>query len=75
MTKSIILVGVGGQGTITTSSILSKGLIEEVGRKDTLGRPILYGTTELFLRNFSLENIDQLPNRGELSPDEEDFQV
>ena len=29
MTKSIILVGVGGQGTITTSSILSKGLIEK----------------------------------------------
>ena len=29
MTKSIILVGVGGQGTITTSSILAKGLIEE----------------------------------------------
>ena len=29
MTKSIILVGVGGQGTITTSSILAKGLIED----------------------------------------------
>ena len=32
------------------------------------------GTTELFLRNFSLENIDQLPNRNELIPEEE-FQV
>ena len=29
MTKAIILVGVGGQGTITTSTILSKGLIEK----------------------------------------------
>ena len=57
------------------SSLQAKGLIEEVGRKDTLGRPILYGTTELFLRNFSLETIDQLPNRVELSPEEEDFQV
>ena len=57
------------------SSLQAKGLIEEVGRKETLGRPILYGTTELFLRNFSLETIDQLPNRGELSPEEEDFQV
>ncbi len=56
------------------SSLQAKGLIEEVGRKEALGRPILYGTTELFLRNFSLETIDQLPNREELIPTEE-FQV
>lgn len=48
------------------SSLQSKGLIQEVGRKESLGRPILYGTTEMFLRHFSIENIEELPNREEL---------
>ena len=43
------------------SVLIKRGLIEEVGRKDALGRPALYGTTELFLRDFNLENIAQLP--------------
>lgn len=37
------------------------GLIQEVGRKDALGRPIQYGTTDEFLRCFGLETKDQLP--------------
>ena len=40
----------------------SLGLICEQGRKDTLGRPILYGTTEEFLRRFGLESLQQLPD-------------
>ncbi len=36
-------------------------LIEEVGRLDTLGKPILFGTTEDFLRGFGVKSTDELP--------------
>ena len=42
-------------------SLTVKNLIQEVGRKDTLGRPILYGTTEEFLSHFGLTTLDDLP--------------
>ena len=42
-------------------SLTVKNLIQEVGRKDTLGRPILYGTTEEFLNHFGLTTLDDLP--------------
>lgn len=38
-----------------------KNLIKECGRLDAPGRPILYGTTEEFLRYFNLENLEELP--------------
>jgi len=44
----------------------SNNLIEVVGRKDTIGKPVLFGTTENFLKRFELESIDQLPNYNEL---------
>ncbi|MBE5800952.1 MAG: SMC-Scp complex subunit ScpB [Clostridiales bacterium] len=42
-------------------SLLSKGLIQEVGRKEALGRPILYATTDRFLEHFGLSDIQDLP--------------
>ena len=36
-------------------------MIEEVGRMDAPGRPILFGTTEEFLRRFSVQSVDELP--------------
>lgn len=42
-------------------TLLNRGLIEEVGRKETPGRPILYGTTESFLMQFGLRRVDDLP--------------
>ena len=42
-------------------SLTVKNLIQEVGRKDTLGRPILYGTTEEFLSHFGLTALEDLP--------------
>jgi segregation and condensation protein B len=38
-----------------------KGLIEEKGRMDLPGRPLLYGTTSNFLRCFGISSLDQLP--------------
>lgn len=42
-------------------SLLSKGLIEELGRSEAPGRPILYGVTPDFLQYFGLSSIDELP--------------
>ena len=42
-------------------SLAAKGLIQEVGRRETLGRPILYGTTDAFLRHFGISSLGELP--------------
>lgn len=42
-------------------SLMAKGLIREAGRKDTIGRPILFATTDEFLSHFGLEGLDGLP--------------
>ena len=47
-------------------SLMNKELIMEVGRKDALGRPILYGTTENFLAHFGLSSLEDLPPMPEL---------
>ena len=42
-------------------SLMNKGMIEEVGRKDTIGRPILFGTTDKFLSHFGISSLEDLP--------------
>ena len=44
------------------NSLLEKELIEERGRLDAPGRPILYGTTLNFLKSFGLNSVDELPD-------------
>ncbi len=51
--------GVDCSGVI--SSLTEKGLLEERGRLELPGRPLLYGTTENFLRCFKLSSLDELP--------------
>ena len=51
--------GVNSDGVI--KSLLSKGLLQEVGRSDGPGRPILYGTTPEFLQHFGLNGLSELP--------------
>lgn len=41
--------------------LVEKGLIKEVGRLEVPGRPILYGTTDEFLRQFGLKTLNELP--------------
>lgn len=43
------------------SRLLEYGLIEEVGRLNVIGRPILFGTTNDFLRHFGFRNLDEMP--------------
>ena len=51
--------GVDCSGVV--GSLVQKGLLEVRGRLELPGRPLLYGTTENFLRCFQLSSIDQLP--------------
>ena len=44
----------------------NNNLIEVVGRKDAVGKPLLFGTTDNFLKRFELDSLDQLPNYKEL---------
>lgn len=51
--------GVDCSGVVST--LVEKGLLEEKGRLELPGRPLLYGTTANFLRCFGLKNLDELP--------------
>jgi segregation and condensation protein B len=51
--------GVSADSVIRT--LLSAGLVEEIGRAPTVGRPVLFGTTFEFLQHFGLRSLDELP--------------
>lgn len=59
--------GVKAERAIHT--LTNKGLIEEVGRAEAIGRPILYGTTKSFLDYFGLANIRDLPEPSQFEAD------
>lgn len=48
-------------------SLHERGLIDVVGRAEGLGRPLLYGTTPLFLEHFALRHLAELPRADELA--------
>lgn len=56
-------VAVGG----VLKSLHERGLIDVVGRGEGLGRPLLYGTTPLFLEHFALRHLEELPRADELA--------
>ncbi len=72
VTKSFVeqVRGVDCSGVM--SSLVEKGLIEERGRLELPGRPLIYGTTDRFLRCFSLESLENLP---ELPRNDDDSSV
>ena len=47
-------------------TLLNHKLIEVVGRKDAVGKPLLFGTTDEFLKRFQIENLDELPDYDEI---------
>ena len=55
----------------SVQALLAKGLIEEAGRRETLGRPILYRTTDAFLRHFGISTLEELPQVDFKAPTEE----
>ncbi len=52
-----------------------KELIEEVGRSNGIGRPILYGTTEIFLKYMNIESIKELPELADMENAAESFET
>jgi segregation and condensation protein B len=56
-------------------TLMEKGLIKVMGRKDLPGRPIVYGTTKAFLEIFSLNALSDLPTIKEIQPPPEPEQV
>lgn len=58
--------GVNVDGVMTT--LEERRFIKELGRKETVGRPIIYGTTEFFLEAFGLRGLDELPPLPEGAP-------
>lgn len=51
--------GVNSDSAVTT--LLNRGLIAEIGRKESVGRPLLYGTSPEFLQHLGLESLGMLP--------------
>ena len=51
--------GVGAEGVLRT--LMERRLVRISGRKNTVGKPLLYGTTKLFLEHFGLGTLDDLP--------------
>jgi segregation and condensation protein B len=56
-------VAVGG----VLKTLHERGLIDVVGRAEGLGRPLLYGTTPVFLEHFALRHLEELPRADELA--------
>ena len=71
VTKGDIEAVRGVKCDYSVQSLLNKGFIEEVGRRETLGRPILYGTTDKFLQHFGMETLNDLPDAGLTQPEGE----
>jgi segregation and condensation protein B len=61
VTKTEIEAVRGVKCDYSVTSLLNKGLIEEAGRRESLGRPIQYATTEKFLQHFGIESLNELP--------------
>ena len=61
--------GVNVDGVVQT--LLEKNLIRIMGRKETPGRPVLYGTTKEFLQYFGLNSLMDLPKLAEVTPEQQ----
>ncbi len=62
----------GVKSDSAVATLLEKKLIKETGRKDVIGRPILYGTTNEFLKHFDLNSLNEMPVLEALSTGSEE---
>ncbi len=58
----------GVEVSAVLDTLLERRLVRIAGRKETVGRPLLYGTTPDFLKSFSLKGLDDLPSIESLAP-------
>ncbi len=71
ITKAEVEAVRGVKCDYSIQSLVHKGLIAEVGRKEAVGRPILYGTTDTFLGHFGIASLLDLPQLPEKPAEEE----
>ena len=69
ITRAFIDAIRGMDSNYAVNSLIDKELIEAVGRLDAPGRPLLYGTTDKFLRVFGLKTLEDLPKTETMLPD------
>ena len=62
----IDLEEIRGNSEYAVQKLLELGIIEPVGRKDAVGKPVLFGTTDKFLKRFQISSLDELPDYDEL---------
>lgn len=74
ITKGEIEVIRGVKCDKALNSLLEKNLIKEVGRLEKTGRPIIYGTTDNFLKHFGLQTLDELPKLKDINETDIDFE-
>ena len=67
VTRAYIDVARGVDSSYAVNSLLDKGLIEATGRLEEPGRPMLYSTTDKFLRVFGMNSLEDLPETEALS--------
>ncbi|MBQ9132406.1 MAG: SMC-Scp complex subunit ScpB [Clostridia bacterium] len=67
VTRSFVELVRGVDSSYAVNSLLDKGLVEAAGRLDAPGRPMLYVTTDKFLRVFGINSLDELPETEALS--------
>ena len=56
----------GSNSDYAVQKLLELKVIEPIGRKDAVGKPILYGTTDEFLKRFQISSLDELPDYDQL---------
>ena len=56
----------GTNSDYALQTLLNYKLIEVVGRKDAIGKPLLFGTTDLFLRHFGIDGLNELPDYDDI---------
>lgn len=66
VTRAYIDTVRGVDSSYAVNSLIDKGLIESCGRLDAPGRPMIYGTTEKFLRVFGINSLEDLPKTESL---------
>lgn len=75
VTRSFVDLVRGVDSNYAMNSLIDKGLIENCGRLDAPGRPMLYGTTDKFLRVFGISSVNELPEIELLRASEEQMEI
>ena len=65
----------GVKSESAVQKLLERNIIKEIGRLDVIGRPILYGTTKEFLKQFDMETLKELPSLDALMDEESTMEI